>query len=301
MPNTPKISVIICTYNREKFLPGALNSLTKQTVIPDDFEIILVNNNSTDNTELISKRFIDDNPQLHIKYFVETQKGLSAARNRGIKESSAGLIIFIDDDAEVTENYLQTAINFFDKFSNVDSMGGKIIPIYENGKEPEWLSEYLWGLVTKCDWGDKIRNYPYSKYPPGCSMAFRKKVFDEIGLFNTDLLLRSDDKYIFRQMEDANKKYLYNPDFIVYHHIDKERTEYNSVKKISLIVGTSERLRLKDSGLFKNILKILEYLFKLSAAIIIAIFFVFKLEFAKAKYIIINRWFTLLGYFKKTL
>lgn len=301
MPNTPKISVIICTYNREKFLPGALNSLTKQTVKPNDFEIIIVNNNSTDNTELISKRFIDDNPQLHIKYFVETQKGLSAARNRGINEASAGLIIFIDDDAEVTDNYLQTAINFFDKFSNVDSMGGKIIPIYENGKEPEWLSEYLWGLVTKCDWGDKIRNYPYSKYPPGCSMAFRKNVFDEIGLFNTDLLLRSDDKYIFRQMEDANKKYLYNPDFIVYHHIDKERTEYNSVKKISLIVGTSERLRLKDSGLFKNILKILEYLFKLSAAIIIAIFFLFKLELAKARYIIINRWFTLLGYFKKTL
>lgn len=175
MSKTPKISVIICTYNREKFLPGALNSLAHQTLNPDDYEIIIINNNSTDSTELISKNFVDENPLLNIKYFIETQKGLSAARNRGIKESSAELIVFIDDDAEVTENYLQTAIDFFDRFSDIDSMGGKIIPIYENDKEPEWLSEYLWGLVTKCDWGDKVRSYPYSKYPPGCSMAFRKK------------------------------------------------------------------------------------------------------------------------------
>lgn len=301
MNNTLKISVIICTYNREKFLPGALNSLIDQTLETTAYEIVIINNNSTDNTENICKEFITANTQLNIKYYVETQKGLSAARNRGIKESSSELVVFIDDDAEVTNDYLQTAIDFFDQYPDIDSMGGKIIPVYETGEEPKWLSKYLWGLVTKCDLGNEVRNYPYSKYPPGCSMAFRKKIFDVIGTFNTDLLLRSDDKYIFRQMEKAGKKFLYNPKFVVYHHIDKERITFETVKKISLIVGTSERLRLKDAGILKKSLKVVEYLFKLSAAIIIAFFFVIKLEFEKAEYIIKNRWYTLLGYFNKKL
>ena len=189
-----EISVIICTYNREKFLPKALASLTEQTVGPNVYEIVIVNNNSTDNTEQISKEFIATHPELNIKYVVETQKGLSSARNRGIIESSSELIAFIDDDAEVEKNYLETAINFFNEHPTVSAMGGKVIPLYETGKEPEWLSLPLWGLVTKVDWGNKTRRYPPSKYPAGCSMVFQKTVFDKVGMFNTNLHLRSDDK-----------------------------------------------------------------------------------------------------------
>lgn len=299
--NNPKISVIICTYNREKYLPTALKSLIKQTIEPKDYEIIIVNNNSTDNTEEISIRFIEDNPQLNIKYVVEKQKGLSVARNRGILESSGEIIVFIDDDAEVTENYLEEAIKFFNDYPDIDAMGGKIIPKYESGKEPKWMSIYLWGLVTKCDWGDKIRKYPFSKYPPGCSMTFRKKIFDEVGMFNSNLLLRCDDKYIFRQLDYYNKKYLYNPKFVVYHHIDKNRLSLESIKKISQIVGASERIRLANSSLIKKLLKIIEYIFKLIAAFIISVYYLIKFDFSKGIYLIKNRWYTLIGYFKKDL
>jgi glucosyl-dolichyl phosphate glucuronosyltransferase len=297
MIKNPEISIIICTYNREKFLPGALNSLTNQTLDSSRFEILIINNNSTDNTESISNNFIGANPKLNIKYFVETQKGLSAARNRGIKESASALVAFIDDDAEVTNDYLETAIGFFLSNRNIDAIGGKIIPVYETGEEPKWLSKYLWGLVTKADYGELTRKYPVSKYPPGCSMVFKKDVFNTTGLFNTELFLRSDDKYIFRKLEEAGKSFLYYPKLIVKHHIDKERVTFESVKKISLIVGGSERVRLQKAGVIKNIYKVIEYILKLFAAIVIACGFLIKFEFKKAEYIIKNRWYTLLGYF----
>ncbi len=297
----PKISVIICTYNREKFLPKALASLVNQTIAPHEYEIVIVNNNSTDSTEQIVKEFIASHPELNIKYVVETKKGLSAARNKGIAESSSNLIAFIDDDAEVERNYLETAIIFFNEYPAVSAMGGKVIPVYENGKEPEWLSPPLWGLVTKVDWGNKTKKYPPSKYPAGCSMVFRKSVFDDVGMFNTDLYLRSDDKYIFRQLEKFDKEFLYYPKLVVKHNIDAYRVTLESVKKISLIVGASERARLKNSGILKNIKKVIEYKFKLIAAIVIAVYFLFRFQSKKAEYIIRNRWYTLIGYFKKNL
>jgi glycosyltransferase involved in cell wall biosynthesis len=299
MPKNPEISIIICTYNRAKFLPGALNSLVKQTLEPSRFEILIINNNSTDNTETISKNFLASNPKLKVKYFLEAQKGLSAARNRGIKESSCNFIIFIDDDADVTENYLEVGLNFFENNPGMAAFGGKIIPVYEDGNEPEWMSKPLWGLVTKADWGNKIGEYPKGKRPYGCSMAFRKNVFKEIGLFNSGLLFRSEDKYIFTQLETHNKMFLYNPEFIVYHHIDNSRTTFESFKKMSLGVGRGEHDRLINSGVLKNILKVVEYIIKFLSTLAIAAVFLLRLEFKKADYLIRNRWYVLIGYFIK--
>jgi glucosyl-dolichyl phosphate glucuronosyltransferase len=299
MPNNPEISIIICTYNRAKFLPGALNSLTKQTLGSSRFEIIIINNNSTDNTEAISKNFIASNPQLNVKYFLETQKGLSAARNRGLKESACDLIIFIDDDADVFPNYIEVGLAFFEANPDMSAFGGKIIPVYGDGKEPEWLSKPLWGLVTKADWGNKIAQYPKGKRPYGCSMAFRKKVFDEIGSFNSDLLFRSEDKYIFTQLAAHNKLYMYNPEFIVYHHIDNSRITFESFKKMSLEIGRGEHDRLFGTGSLKNISKVIEYIIKFLASFVISAGFIAKSDFKKAEYLIRNRWYVLIGYFIK--
>lgn len=298
MSNIPKISVIICTYNREKFLPISLSALTKQTLNRNDYEIIIINNNSTDNTEAISKKLIEEHKDFCVKYFIETTKGLSAARNRGIKEATSDLIAFIDDDAEVTENYLKVAIEFFQQHPEVDALGGKITPVYESGKEPDWLSKYMWGLVTKADYGNKIREYPISKSPYGCNMAFRKKVLYEVGLFNTNLLFRSEDKYIFDQLRKHGKKFLYHPEFAVKHHIDNKRITYDSIMKISYEVGAGERDRLKGQGIFKQIIKIAEYKAKFLAALFIALGFFIKFDFKKGEYLIKNRWLTLIGFLK---
>lgn len=298
--NKLEISAVICSYNRDKFILGALNSLADQSLPKEEYEIVIVNNNSTDTTEALSLEFINSHPELNVKYVVEKNQGLSYARNRGINEASSEIIFFIDDDGVASNNYLAEAVNFFKNNIGISAAGGKVIPIYETGNEPEWLSKYLWGLVTKVDYGDVTRLFPGKKYPAGCNMVFRKNDLIEVGFFNTDLKLRSDDKYIFGKFREHNKKFLYVPKLIVHHHIDESRVQPASVKRISTVVGASERARLKYHGVFPNLQKICEYKFKFVASLILAIGFLFLGEASKAEYIIKNRWWTLIGFFKKS-
>jgi GT2 family glycosyltransferase len=226
---------------------------------------------------------------------------LSFARNTGILESTGELIAFIDDDAIAEPQFIENAVKFMDADKSVDAIGGKVDPVYNHG-EPVWLSKYLWGLVTKTDLGNNVREFPkntYPKYPAGCNMIFRRFLFGEVGMFNTDLKLRSDDKYIFLELFKYKKKIMYVPTVNVKHHIDDYRLTPEFIKKLSLIVGNSERVRLRNAGLLKNLEKIAEYKFKFFAALILAAGFAFGFEFQKAFYLVKNRWYVLLGFFKK--
>jgi Glycosyltransferases involved in cell wall biogenesis len=99
-----KLSVIFCTYNREKYLYNALKSISQQNIPYHDYEIVMVNNNSTDSTESICKQFRYDYPGVNFRYFLETQQGLSYARNRGVQESRGDILVFVDDDATAFES-----------------------------------------------------------------------------------------------------------------------------------------------------------------------------------------------------
>ena len=95
------LSIIICTYNRDQFLYDALRHVAVNDYPTEEYEIVLVNNNSTDTTESECQRFAADFPQVQFRYFVETKQGLSHARNRGIDESRGDVLVFLDDDSFV--------------------------------------------------------------------------------------------------------------------------------------------------------------------------------------------------------
>ena len=107
------LSVIICTYNREKYLYNVLKSIAENDFSVDEYEIVLVNNNSTDGTEAECGRFRRDFPQVSFRYVVEKNQGLSHARNRGIAEAKGGILIYVDDDALVNKEFLRTYADFF--------------------------------------------------------------------------------------------------------------------------------------------------------------------------------------------
>jgi len=104
------VSVIVCTYNREHYIERNLDSLSKQSLSVENYEIIIINNNSTDNTESICKSFIDNHPELQIASFNEHNQGHSYARNKGIQESKGEYLAFIDDDAFVDFYYTKNII-----------------------------------------------------------------------------------------------------------------------------------------------------------------------------------------------
>src|SRR5947207_2185402 len=111
-----KISVVIATYNREKYIRQALDALVLQTLPSESFEIIVVNNNSTDRSEEEILAFRKDHPELNFEYVIETNQGLSFSRNRGIHESSGGLVTFLDDDAIATPDFLKSCVDYHIQF-----------------------------------------------------------------------------------------------------------------------------------------------------------------------------------------
>ena len=125
------ISAIICTYNREKYIGKALESIRNQSLDKDRIQIVIVDNNSTDSTERICQDFIKANPGLSINYVVEKEQGLSAARNRGIRESSSDYLTFVDDDARLDPQFLEVTCTYLDSNPGVEAVGGKILLDYE--------------------------------------------------------------------------------------------------------------------------------------------------------------------------
>src|SRR5687768_13295937 len=94
-----KISVIICSYNREKYIRSALESMVAQEYPASDFEVLVVDNNSSDNTEAVCRSFIAEHPGHHLYYFLEKKQGASFARNTGAEIAKGELLCFMDDDA----------------------------------------------------------------------------------------------------------------------------------------------------------------------------------------------------------
>ena len=290
-----KLSIIICTYNRDRYLGDVLNSLTSQTADNSVFEVIVIDNNSKDNTANICKSFAKENPLVDFKYEFEGKQGLSSARNKGIIVSNSDLIVYIDDDAIAEDDFVENLVLEFENHPDFDAMGGKVLPIYPDGKEPRWMSSYIQRLVSKVDDGDKTMEFK-KKYPVGCNMAFRKEIFKNIGGFNEDLTLRSDDKFIFQKVRNAGLKTLYVPNVVVHHNIEAFRLEYDFIKNLSKLNGQTDRIRLRSEKPIFSLLKLIDYLFKLAASFILALGFMLEGKPLKAKYIIVVMANTLYGF-----
>ena len=246
------ITVIICTYNREKYIGQLLDSLAKNDYPESDYEIVLVDNNCTDNTRSICERFAANHPNISFRYVEEHEQGLSAARNRGIKEAKGDIIIYVDDDALVDSDYIRSYAEHFSSSPETMAAGGPIEPLYETS-EPSWMSPYTKALLTAwMNYGDKVREYPNGRFPGGGNAAYRKSVFDKVGLFNTELgrkgtaLLASEEKDIFDKMRQFGMRVLYLPTPVLHHIIPQAKLEEQYFNRLTLQIGRSERLRTRS-------------------------------------------------------
>ena len=141
------ISIIICTYNRDAYIYKTLECIAKNGFATDEYEVLLIDNNCTDNTVAECQRFQANYPNVPYSYYKETNQGLSFARNRGIQESHGNLLAYVDDDATVNKEYLRTYADFFNKTPEAVAAGGPILPVYET-EEPSWMSHYTRQLIT---------------------------------------------------------------------------------------------------------------------------------------------------------
>lgn len=246
-----KLSVIFCTYNREKYIYNALKSIVEQDFPAQDYEIVLVNNNSTDSTESICKRFQTDYPAVTFRYFVEANQGLSYARNKGVKESRGNILVFVDDDATVFESYLSSIDSFFESHPEVSACGGPIVPVYE-AEKPKWLSHYTEQLIGGALYkGDRLKPFKNGKYPGGGNSAFRKEIFEKYGLFNVELgrkgtgLIGAEEKDLYDRLTRGNEVFYYLPQMGIYHYIPEKKLTKTHFRELTYSIGKSERIRTK--------------------------------------------------------
>lgn len=246
-----KFSVIFCTYNREKYIYNALKSIAEQDFPVSEYEIVLVNNNSTDSTENICNQFKTDYPQVDFRYYIETNQGLSYARNRGVEESRGDILVFVDDDATVFEHYLSSIDDFFINHPAVSACGGPIVPVYEVDK-PKWLSLYTEQLLGGALYeGDKVKPFRNGKYPGGGNSAFRKEVFQKYGLFNVELgrkgtgLIGAEEKDLYDRLVRGREEFYYLPQMGIHHYIPAKKLSIPHFKELTYSIGKSERIRTK--------------------------------------------------------
>lgn len=248
------LTAIICTYNRAKYIGNLLESIAANDLPKNEYEILLVDNNCTDNTRETCEAFAAVHKDVNFRYVVEPEQGLSAARNKGIKEAKGDVIVYIDDDALIDKEYLRIYSDWFASHPETQACGGPIEPLYETA-EPSWMTPYTKALLTAwMNYGDKVREYPKGRYPGGGNAAYRKEVFDQVGLFNTALgrkggnLMGSEEKDIFDKMHALNMQILYLPTPVLHHCIPQAKLEKDYFDRLTLQIGMSERQRTLAIG-----------------------------------------------------
>jgi glycosyltransferase involved in cell wall biosynthesis len=120
----PELTILVCTHNRAELLSGVLESLGNQSLGRERFEVIVVDNASTDDTPAVADRCAKQG-KLQARYVREPELGLDAARNRGIREARGEIVAFLDDDARARYDWAEAVL---DGFSRHDApiVGGRI-------------------------------------------------------------------------------------------------------------------------------------------------------------------------------
>jgi glucosyl-dolichyl phosphate glucuronosyltransferase len=173
----PFLSVIVCTYNRKKLLQDCLNSLVSQSIDPERFELIVVDNNSRDGTHSLVQSY--EQWMKHLSYVVETKQGLSHARNCGYETARGDYLIYLDDDAIAPKAYLENISQVISEHTP-DFLGGPVYPYYVTQKPWWFLDEY------------ETRQYENkSGFSNKCSISggnfvVRKSVLEKLGLFDPE-------------------------------------------------------------------------------------------------------------------
>lgn len=290
------ISVILCTYNRDRYIYNVLHSLAAGTLPATDYEVVLVNNNSTDRTEEEVRRFEADHPEVAVRYCMETRQGLSYARNRGIEEAKGDLLVYVDDDALVNPEYLKTYADFFGRNKEAVAAGGPIIPQYDGCEEPDWMSHYTRQLITgKLYLGEKEREFPGEAFPGGGNAAYRKSVFDTVGLFNTELgrkgnsLIGAEEKDLFDKMTTHGMRFYYLPTAILYHLIPPKKLTQDYFDRLTTGIGQSERFRTKQIGQRKYMVRLLKEGVKWGGTMVLWTGFALKGQFNKGNKLVAFR------------
>lgn len=300
MSSPYKATIAICTYNRAALLKLCIKSLNELDFPKQEFEVLVVDNNSTDNTAEVCATVPALYPELNFRYVVEKQQGVGHTRTRCAKEAKGEIVAYIDDDCLAEKNWLREIVSFYNAHPEAMSTGGKIVPKYLV-PVADWFGKYFWGLVGHYDQGNKIFQMKGVRYPSGANMHFRKLAFEKYGYFDGNLgrsgksLMAGEEKAMYLKLINHNEKVYYLPHVIVHHHVEGNKFDKNYVRRHSFGIGGSERL-MNAGNPIKLLKKFVEYVAKFGYAVAYGFIYLFTGQPGKMIMLVKFRWWVIEGF-----
>lgn len=230
----PSVSILICTRNRANSLLKTLESLQHLNVNIDNFEIVVIDNGSTDNTAEVIGNYVKA-CTFRLRHVIERRPGLSFARNTGIRHSSGKLIMFTDDDCRVAPDWVTNAIRLFIG-DPLQIVAGRV-ELFDRAK-PSPVTKTLPHSETMAS------IHQIFGFLHGANMVFSRSVCDKIGLFDvrlgagTKTRAGEDTDFVYRAFQ-AGVRVSYDPDLIIYHDHDRVGAEalYKQAQGFSVGMG----------------------------------------------------------------
>ena len=216
----------------------------------DEWECVVVSDNSTDDTEARFAAFAAAHPGCGLRLVAEEGPGVSYARNRGLREAQAPLVAFIDDDERVNEGFLRAYLEFFETRPGAVVAGGRIVAEYPAGR-PAWMSKYVeMPIANPMDFGERVRPFPAGRVPGGGNMAFRRAGLASYGGFdptlgrvNGELIGGEENDFFERLLLGGETMLVCAGGGDVAHHSAGETAPGPISGALSYNVGVSQRLR----------------------------------------------------------
>ncbi len=247
---TPRITAIICTHNRADYLERALESLANQSLPPEQFEVLVVDNASTDQTAAVCAKWLKRFANFH--HVREDRLGLSWARNAGAAASRAPYVAYLDDDARADRDWLKHLLEAFEQSDSPPAcIGGRVWLDWEKAA-PSWLPERYYSLYTFVDHGAEDRPLAEAEYLVGANIAFRRDVLLATGGFDTNLgrkgsmLLSGEESAIVNTLRQRSLPVHYCGRAVVYHAVPPSRRKRRWLWSRMFWDGASQPLL--DSG-----------------------------------------------------
>jgi len=246
---TCDITVAICTYNRAGLLGGAVESVCKQAVAIDCFEILVVDNGSGDRTADVIQDCQRRFPNHRIVFVAESEQGLGFARTTALQNAAGRYIAYLDDDARAAPDWIAQALAMVREHADkLICLGGPILPLYTTPK-PDWFRDQYESRT----WGEKARRLQYGESFSGSNMIWHKETLRSLGGFNNQLGVKGETLSVGEESDVFLKAwrhldsplFYYSPDLRVLHWVPPFKMKVRYQLKRYFVSG-QVAVRLKE-------------------------------------------------------
>jgi len=221
------ISVVICTYNRADLLTDVLQTACNQSIVTQEYEVIIIDNNSTDETAAVSLSYATQ--YTNVRYYVENKQGLSYSRNRGWQEARGEYVAYIDDDCKVPVDWLSAAQLIITEKAP-DVMGGPYFAFY-NRPKPDWFKDE-YGANQPYDYATEVGETPDCLH--GGNLFIRRTLLQAVKGFNPELGMVGNNVGYGSEtallhtirMRFPKTFFYYDPSLFVYHLVRPEKVTW---------------------------------------------------------------------------